>query len=198
MPSEAPISITFGREAPITSTQRQTLIAVAQRRAGVYERIVSLLRRRAPTFTTISVASCEEPDLTRITIGLEGAPQIAEAVIEHLRKLEDVRAATWIGAEPSTGADAVVVRELALVRVACASHTRRDLIDIAHLFGAHPVAIEEDALTLELCGDSATIDNLLRLVRPFGVQALTRSGSIALWRQDAADDTTDDTTEDAH
>lgn len=168
------------------SPARQTIVALAQRRAGVIERIASLLRRRAPTFTTLTVAQCESPTQSRVTIGFEGAPMIAQQLVEHLRKLVDVSAVTLL--TPAAGQEGAVVRELALARITCSPQNRRELIDIAHLFGARALAVDEEAITLEICGDAATIDSVLLLARPFGVQSLTRTGGVALWRAPADDE----------
>lgn len=189
--------------------ERQTIVALVQRRAGAIERIVSLLRRRAPTFTTLNIAQCEAPAAARVTIGFEGAPQVARQLVAHLGKLVDVSAVAIIPADtPHTGQRDGIVRELALARISCTAQNRRDVIALAQLFGARPVAVDADSLTLEISGDAATIDNALLLARPFGVQALTRTGGVALSPRAAYDATdesdetngafTDETTPGAH
>jgi len=171
-----------GAEASPGAPQRQTIVALVQRRAGAIERIASLLRRRAPTFATLNIAECEAPDAARITIGFEGAPQVARQLVAHLEKLVDVSAVTIVPADApdSAGQSDAIVRELALARITCTAANRREVIALAQLFGARPIAVDADSLTLEISGDAATIDNALMLARPYGVQALTRTGGVAL------------------
>ena len=167
--------------APLAaSDEQQVLMLQVNRQNFPLERVLGVLRRRAPHIATLSVAATEDPDVARVTIVLQGSRALAEHAAAHLRKLVDVvsAVATPVAAE----GDQALLREMALVRVACSAQTRREVVDIAQLFGARVVDVGADALTLEVCGSAETIDNVLRLVASHGIRELTRTGRVAIGR----------------
>lgn len=172
---------------PAAAAWEQHLVLVLLRdQAGAMERVMGLLRRRATAVTAVSFAPSEEPHLLRVTIALHGARAGIEHVLHQLRKLEDVRSAEAMPAAAKIERDAVV-RELVLVRVACDATSRREIVDLAHLFGARAVDVTDLSLTLEMSGDGDTIENLLRLLRPIGIREMARSGKVLLRRDERPD-----------
>jgi acetolactate synthase small subunit len=59
--------------------------------AGSLERVLGLLRRRAPTIAAMNVTASEGSDVACVTVMLRSPHAVAEQVAEHLRKLVDVR-----------------------------------------------------------------------------------------------------------
>lgn len=164
------------------SDEQQVLVLHVNRQNFPMERVLGVLRRRAPNVATLSVASTEDADVARVTIVIQGSQALAEHATAHLRKVVDVvsAVATPVAAE----GEQLLLRELALVRVGCTAQTRREVVDIAQLFGARVVDVGHNALTLEVCGTSETIDNVLRLVSSHGIRELTRTGRVAIHRDD--------------
>ena len=62
--------------------------------AGSLERVLGLLRRRAPAYAAMNITSSVETNIACVTIMLRGARAAAEGIAEHLRKLVDVRDCT--------------------------------------------------------------------------------------------------------
>lgn len=170
--------------APLTplapSDEQQVLVLRVNRQNFPLERVLGVLRRRAPNIHTLSVAATEDPDVARVTIVLLGPRSLAEHAAAHLSKVVDVVSA--VATPVAANGEQMLLRELALVRVACTPQTRREVVDIAQLFGARVADVGSDALTLEVCGTAETIDNVLRLVASHGIRELTRTGRIAIRR----------------
>jgi acetolactate synthase-1/3 small subunit len=164
-----------------TQTEEQHVLALLVRhRAGAIERVLGLLRRRAPHFSTICVAGTDDPEMLNVTITLTATRALAEHAAAHLRKLVDV---SWASVAPATGpADGLLLREFALIQVACDAQNRREIVDLAHLFGARAADVTGASITLEVSGSHTTIDNLLGLLRPLGIREVTRTGQVALRR----------------
>lgn len=167
--------------AAATATQdEQVIVATVRGGCGGLERVIGLLRRRAPHIATLNVTSDESGEESRVTIHLRSGRDVAEQIAEHIRKLVDV---SWTETFSATsGNDAVLLREFALIRVACTPATRRDLVDVAQLFGAHAVDVSENAITLEVSGSPETVEQLLRMLRPIGVYEVARTGRVAMSR----------------
>ena len=163
--------------------EQQTLALLVRDQAGALERVLGVLRRRAPEFSTVNVATTDEPGIVSVTISVTSAPAVAERAATHLSKLVDV---IWVTSTPATASESnMLLSELALIRVACDEQTRREVVDVAHLFAAKPVEVTDTSVTLEASGSHETIENLLRLLRPLGIRKLTRSGGVAMRRGDS-------------
>jgi acetolactate synthase-1/3 small subunit len=105
-------------------------------------------------------------------------------VTEQLRKLVDVASATCFPATEANGA--AVVREFALIRMRSAPENRREIVDVARLFGARIVDVREGSITIEASGVSSAIENILAMLRPLGVEEVARSGGMALRHDESA------------
>jgi acetolactate synthase-1/3 small subunit len=163
--------------APAAENQ-SVLILLVRDRGDALERVLAVLRRRGPAFSTATVAASEDKDVSRITINLRGSRQAADQAIEHLRKLVDVR---WAMVMPVSGVnDGPLLREFALIRVACNAQTRRDVVALAQQFAARVVDVADTTLTLEATGSTETIEGLLSRLQPIGIRELTRTGQVAV------------------
>jgi acetolactate synthase-1/3 small subunit len=164
--------------AAATTGEQYVLVLLMRDRGNALERVLGTLRRRGPAFSTVNLVATEAPDTARVTITLQGTRAEAEQAAEHLRKQVDV---CWAMVMPATNAGAtMLLREFALLRVACGAQHRREVIALAERFGARVVDVAEDALTLEVSGSSEIIEQLLGLAQPYGIRELTRTGQIAI------------------
>lgn len=164
--------------ASAASGEQYVLVLLMRDRGNALERVLGVLRRRGPAFSTMNLVATEAPDTARVTVTLQGTRAEAEQVSEHLRKLVDVRWATVIPADDTD--QNVLLREFALLRVACDAQSRREVMAMAERFGARVVDIADNSLTLEVSGSSETIEQLLGLAQPFGIRELTRTGQVAI------------------
>lgn len=166
----------------VASEQIEEQVIVVITRGGLFglERVVGLLRRRAPRIETLNVTSGESDGESRVTLHLRCPHAVAAQVAEHLRKLVDVE---WAATVSAASGAAALVREFALIRVACTPATRREVVDVAQLFGAHAVDANAEELTLEITGAPDTVEQLLTLLRPNGVIEVARTGRVAISRR---------------
>ncbi len=76
----------------------------------------------------------------------------------------------------------VISHEMALIKVAAKPQHRQEIMLIAQIFDARIVDASPSTLILELVGSGEKIDNLLAMLRPFGIRELVRTGAIAMTR----------------
>ncbi|MBI4302225.1 MAG: acetolactate synthase small subunit [Chloroflexi bacterium] len=157
------------------STKR-TLVALVEDRPGVLNRVASLFRRRGFNIESLAVGPSDVPNISRMTIVVDGATTVVEQVAKQLYKLIDVVKVSDISE------DNFVARELALIKVRTTPSTRSEIIQIVDIFRANIVDVATDSLIVEATGDEEKIDSLLLLLRSFGVKEMVRTGRVALVR----------------
>ena len=155
---------------------KHTLVALVEDKPGVLNRVASLFRRRGFNIESIAVGHSEKPNLSRMTIVVDGATTSVEQVRKQLDKLPDIIKVSDITE------DNIIARELALIKVHATSATRREIIEIVDIFRANIVDVAADSVTIEATGDEEKIGSLLKLVRGFGIKEIARTGRIAMSR----------------
>jgi len=155
---------------------KHTLVALVEDKPGVLNRMASLFRRRGFNIESIAVGRSEQPNLSRMTIVVDGATTMVEQVRKQLDKVVDV-----VKVFDITG-DNLVARELALIKVKATSSTRSEIIQIVDIFRANIVDVAADSVTIEVTGDEDKVDSLFNLLRGFGIKEIARTGRIAMTR----------------
>ena len=151
-------------------------MALVEDKPGVLTRMASLFRRRGFNIESIAVGHSELPNLSRMTIVVNGTANILEQVRKQLSKGVNVVKVVDVTD------DNITVRELALIKVRANSSTRSEIIEIADIFRANIVDVAADSLTIEITGDEDKVDSMLNLLRGFGIREVARTGCIAMLR----------------
>lgn len=156
-----------------------TLAVVVENHPGVLIRVAGLFARRGYNIDSLTVCQTEDPELSRMTIVVNGDDQIIEQVRNQLSKLVVVHSVTDLTGE------SVVARELALIRVEVSTETRSAVLQTVDIFRGRVVDMGRTNITVELTGDIPKIDAFVHAVRPYGLLELVRTGKIAILRSDA-------------
>jgi len=143
---------------------------------GVLTRVAGLFRRRGFNIESLSVGHCEQPGLSRMTIVVKGDDAQVDQVTKQLDKLINVVNVTDI-----TRRD-MVARELALIKVAAQAEDRSEIMQIVDIYRAKIVDVAVESLTVEVTGGEDKVESLLRLLLPFGITEMARTGRTALTR----------------
>jgi acetolactate synthase I/III small subunit len=155
---------------------KHTLVALVDNRPGVLNRVASLFRRRGFNIESMTVGHSELPDISRMTLVVDGTGTSVEQVRKQLVKLIETVKVSDITEE------SIVVRELALIKVKATSTTRSEIIQMVDIFRANIVDVSAESLTIEVTGDEDKLDSFLNLLRNFGVKEVCRTGRIAMTR----------------
>ncbi|MBI4187294.1 MAG: acetolactate synthase small subunit [Chloroflexi bacterium] len=155
---------------------RHTIVALVEDKPGVLNRVASLFRRRGFNIESIAVGHSELPQLSRMTIVVDGTVTSVEQVRKQLEKVVEMVKVSDITP------DDIVARELALVKIKTTSATRGDIIEIVDIFRANIVDVALDSVTVEVTGDEEKVDSLINLLRNFGIKEIARTGRVAMTR----------------
>ncbi len=148
---------------------------LVENEAGVLSRVAGLFSRRGYNIDSLSVGETENPGESRMTIVTSGEEEVLEQIEKQLNKLIDVKE---IVALP----DASVCRELILVKVGVPMEERQQVISIADIFRAKIVDVAQDSLMVELTGNDSKLEAFIRLLAPYHILSLARTGITGLMR----------------
>ena len=153
---------------------KHIISAVVENRPGVLARIVGLISGRGYNIHSLNVAPTQDVTTSRITLVVPGDDRILEQVTKQLNKLVDV-----VKVYDLTG-EKYMDRELVLVKINTTAKNRSAVIELASLFHAEVVCVQNQSLTMQLVGTTAVVDNFLELVKSNGILDLSRTGVIAV------------------
>ncbi len=162
----------------MSELRKHTVVALVEDRPGVLNRVASLFRRRGFNIDSLAVGTTEEPGISRMTIVVASENGIVDQVQKQLAKLIDV-----IEVADLTGED-TVIRELALIKVACSTEQRREILDLVDIFRARAVDVAPGSLIIQIVAEERQFNSLIENLEPYGILELTRTGRIAMLRGD--------------
>jgi acetolactate synthase-1/3 small subunit len=155
---------------------KHIISVLVENHAGVLSRVSGLFSRRGFNIDSLAVGVTENPDISRITIVVDGDDYTVEQVTKQLNKLVDVIKIKQLIKESS------VVRELALIKVSASKETRSEIIQIVEVFRANIVDVTSDILTIEIFGTFGKVNALKGMLEQFGIKEIVRTGTIAIER----------------
>ena len=156
---------------------KHTIAILVEDQPGVMSRVAGLFTRRGFNIDSIAVGHSETPGISRMTIIVNGDHKVLEQVTKQLNKLIDVIRVRDIPAEN------ILERELVLVKVHTESlSVRAEIIQLVEIFKAKVVYVERNTLTIEMSGDEEKVAGFLKLLAPFGVKEIVKTGRIAIAR----------------
>lgn len=156
--------------------KRYTIGALVSNKSGVLTRISGLFARRGYNIESLSVCATEDSGISRMTIILVGDEYVLYQMIKQLDKLEDVKK---IGCANELDC---VYRELALVKVSAAPDVRRQIVEVTEIYKAKVVDLSPDTMILEITGDPDKLDAFIKVIEPYGILEMQRTGVTVLAR----------------
>lgn len=156
--------------------KKHVLSVLVENQSGVLSRVSGLFSRRGYNIHSLSVGETENPSISRITIVVDESTQILEQIKKQLNKLIDVIKVVELDSSIA------VYRELALIKVRTDKDSRAEIIEVANIFRARIIDVDSESLMLEATGDQDKLTALIRMLEPFGLKEIIRTGITALER----------------
>ena len=143
--------------------------------SGVLTRVSSMFTRRGFNIDTLTVGETERSEYSRITISMTGDTYARTQTINQLRKLEVVKKVELLDEDANK-------RELMLIKVQNDSHNRSDIMTAVDVFRASVIDYSTESMCIEVTGNPSKIDAFVKLMQPFGILEMSRTGIVALDR----------------
>ena len=156
--------------------ENKFVIAVyVDNKAGVLTRVTAMFTRRNFNIDTLTVGETERSEYSRITITMIGDDYVKEQLINQLKKLYVVKKVEVLENEP-------IKRELMLIKVQNKSEHRNDIMTAVDVFRASVIDYSTESMCIEVTGNPSKIDAFVKLMQPFGILEMCRTGVVALER----------------
>ncbi|MDT9501177.1 acetolactate synthase small subunit [Streptococcus mutans] len=156
---------------------RRMLTAKLQNSTGVLNRFTGVLSRRQVNIESISVGHTEIPNISRITIIIDvDSLEEVEQIMKQLNRLVDVVRVRDITDKPH------LEREVILIKVAAPTSKRAEILAIIQPFRASVIDVAPKSITIQMTGDADKIEALIRVIQPYGVKNIARTGATGFTR----------------
>ena len=156
--------------------KKYTIGALVSNKSGVLTRISGLFARRGYNIESLTACATEDPEISRMTVILVGDEYTLYQMIRQMDKLEDVKK---IGCANELDC---VYRELLLAKVSAEGDARAQIALVNEVYKAKVVDLSIDTMILELTGDPEKIDAYIKVIEPFGILEMQRTGVTVLAR----------------
>ena len=156
--------------------RRHVLVAIVLDKPGVLNRVSSLMRARNFNIESLAVSHTDQPDVSRMTITLNGDDVAVEQAAKQLYRLIDVLKVQDVTSEPT------IEHELALVKIRATDANRAEILKLVELSKGRLLDLAGDAVVAEVTGSESEVDAFVALVRPYGIKELVRTGAVVMSR----------------
>jgi acetolactate synthase-1/3 small subunit len=156
---------------------KKTLSIVVYNESGVLTRIATLFSSRGFNLESIAVGPTVNSGVSKIIIVLPGDNQTIEQITKQLKKLIQVIEVKDITSFPC------VERELMLLKIETNLVNRSKILEIVQIFRSKVVDIAENSMTIEVTGDPGKITTIQKLLNPYTILEIVRTGKISVERE---------------
>ncbi|HTP80409.1 MAG TPA: acetolactate synthase small subunit [Bacteroidota bacterium] len=159
------------------STKRHTISLQVENKFGAFNRIAGLFAAKGYNIESLTVGPTTDEGVSGMTIVTRGDDNVIEQIMKQLTKLIDTVKVVDLTF------DSFVERELVLIKVQSTAASRSEIMQTAEIFRAKVVDISQNTLTLEATGSQQKVGAIIKMLQPFGIKEIARTGRVALKRE---------------
>ena len=149
---------------------------LVENKAGVLSKTAGLFARRGFNIDSLAVGETDDRDISSMTISSTGDERIMEQIEKQLNKKIDVIKVRRFAENKC------VTRERLMLKVTYTNVTRSDIMEICNITGAHIADLSPKSMVIELTAKTSKIDRFIKLMQPFGIIEMARTGALAVQR----------------
>lgn len=157
---------------------RHTISALVRNQPGVLADMALAFGKHEVNINSISCGETENPDISRMVIRVDALDtKISEITalvndMDFVIQMDDLARKEFVD------------RELLLIKVNMDRENTGQIMQVLEVFRASVVGMGTGTITAELSGDQERVDGLIKMLQPYGIRSMCRSGMIALKRGD--------------
>jgi acetolactate synthase I/III small subunit len=162
------------RAAP--NPMKHIIALLLENESGALSRVVGLFSARGYNIESLTVATTEDPTLSRMTIVTSGSDEVIEQITKHLNRLIEVVKVVDLTEGSFTE------RELMLIKVRAVGKEREEMKRMADIFRGRVIDVTEKTYTIELTGDTVKLDAFLVAIDRATILETVRTGASGIGR----------------
>jgi acetolactate synthase I/III small subunit len=155
---------------------KHIIALLIENEAGALSRVVGLFSARGYNIESLTVATTEDPSLSRMTIVTSGSDDVIEQITKHLNRLIEVVKVVDLSEGPFTE------RELMLIKVRAVGKEREEMKRMADIFRGRIIDVTDKTYTIELTGDSSKLDAFIEAIDRAAILETVRTGTSGIGR----------------
>ena len=154
----------------------EVLSIVVQNNYGVLARISSLFGRRGDNIDTLTVSNTDDPDISRITLTVQGFENEINQIILQTSKLEEVIKVDVLEQNKS------VMREIVLAKIKTNADNRSKMVEVATIYKGSIIDLSPTSMIVEVTGKPTKINAFIKVLEDFEILEICRTGITAMSR----------------
>lgn len=162
--------------SPRFSIMRHIISILVENKFGVLARIAGMFSGRGFNIETLNVGPMMDAKLSRITATIVGDSESLDQAIKQVNKLINVLEVTEFSNGQATE------RELVMVKVSASAGQRSEVMQVCDIFRAKIIDVAPESLNIEMTGNANKVGAFLKLIEPYGIVEMARTGNLALKR----------------
>ena len=156
---------------------RHIISLLVENESGALSRIAGLFSARGYNIESLTVATTQDPTLSRMTIVTIGSDKIIEQITKQLNKLIDV-----VKLQDMTEGN-YIEREMMFVKIHAEGENKRSEIQrLSGIFRARIIDVTDSTFCVELTGSGEKLDAYIKTLHEGDVIEIVRSGSMGITR----------------
>lgn len=154
----------------------EVLSIVVQNNYGVLARISSLFGRRGYNIDTLTVSNTDDPDISRITLTVQGFENEINQIILQTSKLEEVLKVDVLEQNKS------VMREIVLAKIKTTPDSRSKMVEVVSIYKGSIIDLSPTSMIVEVTGKPTKINAFIKVLEDFEILEVCRTGITAMSR----------------
>ncbi len=153
-----------------------TISILVVNKPGVLMRVAQVFSRRGFNIDSLVVSSGIDNKFARMTITAQGDDERLGQIKKQLSKLIDVM--HCIEHEDANS----IVKEMALIKVACGVEKRAEILQLVEHFAAKTVDLTRNSMVIQATGNSDKLDAFISQLADYKILELVRTGKVLMAR----------------
>ena len=157
---------------------RHIISLLMENEPGALSRVIGLFSQRNYNIESLTVATTEDPTLSRLTLTTIGREEVIEQITKNLNKLIEVVKLVDLSES------AHIERELMLVKIKASGAQRAEIKRTGDIFRGQIVDVSPSLYTVQLAGTTDKLDSFIQAIGPASILEVVRSGVTGIARGD--------------
>ena len=147
---------------------------LVENQAGVLSKTAGLFARRGYNINSLAVGETENKEISHMTIVSTGDARVIDQIEKQLNKKIDVIKVRRLKEMQAA------CRELIMVKVSYNASNRKDIMEVCMITGAKIAHVSTKSMIVELNSTPDAVESFVKILQPFGIIEMARTGVIAL------------------